>query len=155
MNPLQLSLIIALVAVVTLSTIVDALVPIQQPRGAVRKTFVAIPRDQLLQIHNMNAGIDAMALRSNPSDIEEEDKSEDDETIETVDDEDDSEKSLFDKVNDFLDTPILDANNRSDQGALAETLKEFVRDEPELAQVTFSVVVVAILALVTRTIMSF
>ena len=61
-----------------------------------------------------------------------------------------NEKSLLDKVNDFLDTPILDANNRSNQGAVAETLKEFVRDEPEIAQVTFSVVVVAIMVLVTR-----
>mmetsp|Transcript_4131 Transcript_4131/g.9829 ORF Transcript_4131/g.9829 Transcript_4131/m.9829 type:complete len:152 (+) Transcript_4131:108-563(+) len=151
MNPSQLSLVVALVAAFTVYTVVDALVVIQQPRGTPRKTFVAIPRNQLLQIRNANAGADTNALRSNPSDIEE-DESED-ERIETVDD--DSEKSLFDKVNEFLDTPILDANNRSNQGALAETLKDFVRDEPELAQVTFSVAVVAILALVTRTIMSF
>mmetsp|Transcript_10925 Transcript_10925/g.22686 ORF Transcript_10925/g.22686 Transcript_10925/m.22686 type:complete len:148 (-) Transcript_10925:689-1132(-) len=147
MNPSQLSLVVALVAAFTVFTVVDAFVSIQQPRGTARK----IHRNQLLQIRNSNAGIDTMALRSNPSDIEE-DESED-ERIETVDN--DSEKSLFDKVNDFLDTPILDANNRSDQGALAETLKDFVRDEPELAQVTFSVLVVVILALVTRTIMSF
>mmetsp|Transcript_2141 Transcript_2141/g.4342 ORF Transcript_2141/g.4342 Transcript_2141/m.4342 type:complete len:157 (-) Transcript_2141:373-843(-) len=62
--------------------------------------------------------------------------------------------SLWDKVNKFLDTPILDANNRSDQGAIAETLKEFVRDEPELAQVTFSVVVVVVLVLGTRLVIS-
>ena len=30
---------------------------------------------------------------------------------------------LFDQINAFLDTPILDANDRSDQGAVAETLK--------------------------------
>ena len=70
------------------------------------------------------------------------------------DDDDSSEASLFDKVNNFLDTPILDANNRSDQGAVAETLKEFVRDEPEIAQVTFSVVVVAMMVLVTRVVLS-
>ncbi len=153
MNPSQLSLVVALVAAFTVYTVVDALVVIQQPRGTPRKTFVAIPRNQLLQIRNANAGADTNALRSNPSDIEEDESEDEDERIETVDD--DSEKSLFDKVNDFLDTPILDANNRSNQGALAETLKDFVRDEPELAQVTFSVAVVAILALVTRTIMSF
>ena len=62
--------------------------------------------------------------------------------------------SLLDKVNNFLDTPILDANNRSNEGAVAEVLKEFVRDEPEIAQVTFSVAVVAILVLVTRLAMS-
>ena len=62
--------------------------------------------------------------------------------------------SLWDKVNKFLDTPILDANNRSDQGAIAETLKEFVRDEPELAQVAFSAVVVVVLVLGTRLVMS-
>ena len=58
--------------------------------------------------------------------------------------------SLWDRANAFLDTPILDANNRSDQGAVAEALKEFVRDEPELAQVTFSVAVVAAMVLATR-----
>ena len=69
-------------------------------------------------------------------------------------DDDSSEASLFDKVNNFLDTPILDANNRSDQGALAEALKEFVRDEPEIAQVTFSAVVVAILVIISRIVLS-
>jgi hypothetical protein len=69
-------------------------------------------------------------------------------------DSDSSSESLLDKVNNFLDTPILDANNRSNEGAVAEVLKEFVRDEPEIAQVTFSVAVVAILVLVTRLAMS-
>eukprot|EP00535_Pseudo-nitzschia_heimii_P003857 CAMPEP_0197177096 /NCGR_PEP_ID=MMETSP1423-20130617/2824_1 /TAXON_ID=476441 /ORGANISM="Pseudo-nitzschia heimii, Strain UNC1101" /LENGTH=172 /DNA_ID=CAMNT_0042626589 /DNA_START=77 /DNA_END=595 /DNA_ORIENTATION=+ len=68
----------------------------------------------------------------------------------TADDGDENEKSILDKINDFLDTPILDANDRSDQGPVAEALKEFVRDEPELAQVTFSVAVVAVLVAVTR-----
>lgn len=61
-----------------------------------------------------------------------------------------TKSSVLDKFNDFLDTPILDANNRSNQGAVAEVLKEFVRDEPEIAQVTFSVVVVALMVLATR-----
>ena len=58
--------------------------------------------------------------------------------------------SLFDQINDFLDTPILDANNRSDQGAIAETLKRFVRREPQLASITFSAVVVAFMFLLVR-----
>ncbi|OEU09036.1 hypothetical protein FRACYDRAFT_249381 [Fragilariopsis cylindrus CCMP1102] len=58
--------------------------------------------------------------------------------------------SILDKINKFLDTPILDANNRSNQGQLSELLKEFVRDEPELAQVTFSAVVVALLFLIFK-----
>ena len=57
------------------------------------------------------------------------------------------EGNILDKINKFLDTPILDANNRSNQGAVAETLKGFVRDEPEIAQVAFSIVVVAAMAL--------
>ena len=58
--------------------------------------------------------------------------------------------SILDKINKFLDTPILDANNRSNQGQLSELLKEFVRDEPELAQVTFSAIVVALLFLIFK-----
>ena len=61
-----------------------------------------------------------------------------------------SEPSPFDKLNSFLDTPILDANNRQDQGFVAETLKEFVRNEPEVAQVSFSIVVVCILVLLLK-----
>ena len=60
------------------------------------------------------------------------------------------ESSLFDQINDFLDTPILDANDRSDQGAVAETLKRFVRREPQLASITFSAVVVAFMFLLVR-----
>eukprot|EP00560_Eucampia_antarctica_P008098 CAMPEP_0197826598 /NCGR_PEP_ID=MMETSP1437-20131217/3541_1 /TAXON_ID=49252 ORGANISM="Eucampia antarctica, Strain CCMP1452" /NCGR_SAMPLE_ID=MMETSP1437 /ASSEMBLY_ACC=CAM_ASM_001096 /LENGTH=147 /DNA_ID=CAMNT_0043427105 /DNA_START=187 /DNA_END=630 /DNA_ORIENTATION=- len=58
--------------------------------------------------------------------------------------------SLLDQLNDFLDTPILDANNKSDQGPMAEALKNFVRDESELAQITFSVAVVSIIFLILR-----
>jgi len=89
-------------------------------------------------------------LHSSPGDTGNSDKEEE----EIVREVDEAPPSLWDKVNNFLDTPILDANNRSDQGAVAETLKEFVRDEPEIAQVTFSAVVVAIMVLVTRLVMS-
>lgn len=60
------------------------------------------------------------------------------------------EKNFLQKFNDFLDTPILDANNRSDEGPVKELLKEFSRDEPELAQISFSVVVIVILLGVTK-----
>ena len=116
-----------------------------------------VPRNIPLRIHT---NIDATVLRSTQGDdnVEESNDNASDETIRNGDDkeeeEESSEVSLLDKVNNFLDTPILDANNRSDQGAVAETLKEFVRDEPEIAQVTFSVVVVAFLALATRAFMS-
>ena len=60
------------------------------------------------------------------------------------------EASLFDQINAFLDTPILDANDRSDQGAVAETLKRFVRREPQIASITFSAVVVAFMFLLVR-----
>jgi hypothetical protein len=89
-----------------------------------------------------------MVLRSTPDDKSDDESSE----IETPNETESS--SILDKINDFLDTPILDANNRSDQGAVAETLKEFVRDEPEIAQVTFSVVVVAVMVVVTKAVTS-
>jgi hypothetical protein len=60
------------------------------------------------------------------------------------------EKNVMQKFNDFLDTPILDANNRSNEGPVKEMLKEFSRDEPELAQMSFSVVVILILLVVTK-----
>ena len=63
--------------------------------------------------------------------------------------------SLWENVNQFLDTPIVDANNRTNQGPVQEVLKEFVREEPELAQITFSLVVVAVLFLVTKVVTSF
>eukprot|EP00563_Minutocellus_polymorphus_P002327 CAMPEP_0181030894 /NCGR_PEP_ID=MMETSP1070-20121207/5956_1 /TAXON_ID=265543 /ORGANISM="Minutocellus polymorphus, Strain NH13" /LENGTH=127 /DNA_ID=CAMNT_0023108263 /DNA_START=87 /DNA_END=470 /DNA_ORIENTATION=- len=58
--------------------------------------------------------------------------------------------SLFDQINAFLDTPILDANDRSDQGAVTETLKRFVRREPQLASITFSGVVVIFMFFLVR-----
>ena len=75
----------------------------------------------------------------------------------TKDDDDNSDEvlakddtSLFDQINAFLDTPILDANDRSDQGAVAETLKRFVRREPQIASIAFSAVVVAFMFLLVR-----
>mmetsp|Transcript_9934 Transcript_9934/g.14971 ORF Transcript_9934/g.14971 Transcript_9934/m.14971 type:complete len:153 (+) Transcript_9934:124-582(+) len=59
-------------------------------------------------------------------------------------DDSNSNSSPFAKINSFLDTPILDANNKSDQGVVAEALKDFVRDEPQLAQIAFSGVVVVL-----------
>ncbi len=139
MNPSQHSLVSVFIALFTCFTIADAFVVVQPSRGIVR----TIPHNKLFPIVNSNVEMKT-ALWSTPED----------ESAEETIQEETTEKSLFDKVNDFLDTPILDANNRSDQGALAEALKEFVRDEPEIAQVTFSVVVVAILALLTRAVMS-
>lgn len=60
------------------------------------------------------------------------------------------EESLFSKINKALDTPILDANNKDDQGALVEGLKKFVRDEPELSSISFSVIAVIFFAVLTR-----
>lgn len=63
----------------------------------------------------------------------------------------DSESSNpLERLNSFLDTPILDANNRSNQGALSESLKDFVRDDPQMAQVTFSGIAVLFFLLVIR-----
>jgi len=112
--------------------------------------------------HNNNAIAprppNAMVLRSmTPGNNEDESGGDSDSDSSSTSEQDQQEKqelSLLDKFNNFLDTPILDANNRSDEGAVAEVLKEFVRDEPEIAQVTFSVAVVAILVLVTRLAMS-
>lgn len=138
------------IATLVIATVAEALV-VRQPcisRGFTRGTIVS-QSPPLAQWTNI-ARARPTALRSTPS--------EDDETETTegeASSEDSSEESLLDKLNSFLDTPILDANNRSDQGALAETLKEFVRDEPEIAQVTFSVVVVAIMVVLTRIVTSF
>lgn len=55
-----------------------------------------------------------------------------------------SSDNPFSQINSFLDTPILDPNNKSNQGPIAEALKDFVRDEPQLAQITFSGFVVAL-----------
>lgn len=59
-------------------------------------------------------------------------------------------KSILDQINAALDTPILDANERSDQGAIAEALKGFVRSEPQLASISFSAVVVVFLFILVR-----
>ena len=59
-------------------------------------------------------------------------------------------KSILDQINAVLDTPILDANERSDQGAIAEALKGFVRSEPQLASFSFSAVVVVFLFILVR-----
>mmetsp|Transcript_43300 Transcript_43300/g.85098 ORF Transcript_43300/g.85098 Transcript_43300/m.85098 type:complete len:143 (-) Transcript_43300:133-561(-) len=48
--------------------------------------------------------------------------------------------SLLEKIEAALDAPLLDPNDYSDQGWAAEALKEFVRGQPEVAQVAFSVV---------------
>lgn len=61
-----------------------------------------------------------------------------------IDDDEADDSSPFAKINSFLDTPILDANNKSDQGVVAEALKDFVRDEPQVAQIAFSGVVVVL-----------
>jgi hypothetical protein len=63
---------------------------------------------------------------------------------------DNANSSPFAKINSFLDTPILDANNRNDQGVVAEILKDFVRDEPQVAQIAFSGVVLALFVLGIR-----
>ena len=51
--------------------------------------------------------------------------------------------SPLDKLNAFLDTPILDTNTR---GGPLEPLKRFARSEPELAQVGASATAVAFFA---------
>jgi hypothetical protein len=73
-----------------------------------------------------------------------------DEAVGSNDDPDPPSKNLFQQINDVLNTPILDANVRSDQGPVAEALKKFVRREPQLASVTFSAVVLATIALLFR-----
>uniref|UniRef100_A0A6T6DXR0 Uncharacterized protein n=1 Tax=Craspedostauros australis TaxID=1486917 RepID=A0A6T6DXR0_9STRA len=58
--------------------------------------------------------------------------------------------SFLEQLNDALDTPILDANNKSDQGPIAEALKKFVRGQPEVASITFSAVVIIALIFIVR-----
>ena len=50
--------------------------------------------------------------------------------------------NVLSHINKFLDTPILDANNKSNQGPVAEALKDFVKDDPQVASITFSVLVI-------------
>ena len=143
-------LIRAVIATLVVATVGEAMV-IRQPfvsRGSSCGTISAQSQLRVQSANTMNGN--PTVLQSTPIEDDETETTEAEASIE-----DSSEESLFDKVNNFLDTPILDANNRSDQGALAETLKEFVRDEPEIAQVTFSVVVVAIMVVLTRIVTSF
>jgi hypothetical protein len=58
--------------------------------------------------------------------------------------------SLLDQLNAALDSPILDANNKADQGFVAEALKLFVRGQPEVASITFSIVVIGMLVGLVR-----
>lgn len=60
------------------------------------------------------------------------------------------EEGVMDRINSFLDTPILDANDRSDQGPLVDKLKAFVRRDPQVASVTFSVVALLVFVLIAR-----
>ena len=72
---------------------------------------------------------------------------------ESVDDNNIQEETgggVLDKLNSVLDTPILDANNKEDQGPIVNALKNFVRDDPDAASLTFSVVVVILMAVATR-----
>jgi len=69
------------------------------------------------------------------------------------DDEEEEKEGILSKLNSVLDTPILDANNKEDQGPIINALKNFVRDDPEKASVTFSVVVVIFMAAATRGVM--
>ena len=140
-------LVYVAVATLAVAAIAEALV-VHRPllsRGINHGTTQNNLPEQWTNVVHAKAGV----LRSSPDD---EDKPT---TADEASNETPSEESVLDKINNFLDTPILDANNRSDQGALAETLKEFVRDEPEIAQVTFSVVVVAIMVVLTKVITSF
>jgi hypothetical protein len=67
-----------------------------------------------------------------------------------VEKEDTTNVNIWSKLNSILDTPILDANDKKNQGAIVEALKRFVRDDAELASLTFSVVVVIGMAVAAR-----
>jgi hypothetical protein len=82
--------------------------------------------------------------------VDDDDEEDESTSQEEVAVEDQEEKSILQKINAFLDTPVLDANNLSNEGPLKEALKGFVRDEPDLAQITFSVLVVIILVALIR-----
>ena len=132
----------AVFALLGLSAVTALLV---RPSPSSRGLSCAIADSTKFRTQSLQSDANAIvALRTTQGDDDNND------SVNDNDNEDSSEPSLLDKLNKFLDTPILDANNRSDQGAVSEVLKEFVRDEPEIAQVTFSVAVVAILVLVTK-----
>ena len=80
---------------------------------------------------------------------EEDDDSYNEESTTLVDDIKE-EGGVLDKLNSVLDTPILDANNKEDQGPIVNGLKNFVRDDPDAASLTFSVVAVILMAVATR-----
>lgn len=89
-----------------------------------------------------------MQVFSSPT-SEEDDDSYNEESTTLVDDIKE-EGGVLDKLNSILDTPILDANNKDDQGPIANGLKNFVRDDPDTASLTFSVVAVILMAVATR-----
>ena len=63
--------------------------------------------------------------------------------------------SLLSRMNELLDQPLLDANIRSDEGPVKEALKSFVRDDPTIASVAFSVAATAFFVLLIRLVNSF
>lgn len=89
-----------------------------------------------------------MQVFSSPT-SEEDDDSYNEESTTLVDDIKE-EGGVLDKLNSVLDTPILDANNKEDQGPIVNGLKNFVRDDPDAASLTFSVVAVILMAVATR-----
>ena len=95
---------------------------------------------------NQHQQVSSLLLFSSPTPEENNDQSAT--TIEEENDEDDG--GVLSKLNSVLDTPILDANNKEDQGPVINALKNFVRDDPDMASVTFSVVVVIFMAIATR-----
>lgn len=58
--------------------------------------------------------------------------------------------SLLSKMNELLDQPLLDANFRSDEGPVKEALKSFVRNDPTIASVAFSVAATSFFVLLIR-----
>ena len=101
--------------------------------------------------HQSESGYSVNPTRSRPALAAFSDNDETHPSGEVAGPQDDSKsKNPLERLNEFLDTPILDANNRSDQGPLAEVLKDFVRSSPEVAQLAFSVVVIGLLVGLVR-----
>jgi hypothetical protein len=71
-----------------------------------------------------------------------EEEPEEDLTSSIVEEEEEENLTVLEKINAVLDRPILDANDWSDQGPIVEPLKKFVRSQPEVSSVTFSIIVV-------------
>mmetsp|Transcript_36175 Transcript_36175/g.84582 ORF Transcript_36175/g.84582 Transcript_36175/m.84582 type:complete len:157 (-) Transcript_36175:434-904(-) len=78
----------------------------------------------------------------------------DDETEDEEEEEFVAPESVLDKINAALDAPLLDPNVYSDQGEISEALKEFVRGQPEVAQVVFSFVTFGVLFALGKIIVS-